>query len=1340
MQTLFVPNNVQRGTSSELIIESSENTSTQGYSTILTGSEISFVANYGSVDGLTGVMGPMSIQGSAIDMYSMTLTEKQTLSTSAFTTQALSLNLLSICWSAELHLFVAVGVSSIVNSTNGSSWTSQVSDLNLRGICWSPELSMFCAVGTSAVPSVIISYDGIIWETQVTPLLDHQDVCWSPELHQFCTIGRNVAATQNFSLMSYDGVLWTSTIIYSSNLWTAITWSPELRIFCAVSADSLALVSNDGISWYTYSTPIGYTSICWSSDLEMFSAASNTSGTNRIGTSVNGTTWVSRSTPSGTLRGVVWSSELRIFVVMRNTGGQNMTSTDGITWITKISLGVTSRAVCWSPELMRFCSAGVAIMLSTEIPTETLNIGNYGTDLLMDGPNTYIDGATVDISSNNMTIDNTILNDNLSVTYSTNNKSTLLNSGQVTKDALTISQNYSNLGTVNNYAPLNDWSVSTIGISGEWVLTFNEDLNITLGIASISTYIISLDSVTWSYGAMPSGTHTTVCWCSLLNKYCVAGTTSTILLGSHTSLYNISWTTVSSGLTPTGYYGSLFCSELGLIIIVGQHTTNNIITSPDGFNWTLRQSINLNYIAVTWAPEISTFCVVGDNTSSTNISISYNGISWTTVNKGTTDNMTGIVWSPELLLFCGTTRTNPNSRYFRSSDGISWAFEATTFATTTARIAWSPSLLLFCAAGENGTSRLFTSPDAITWTTRAQPTVNAWFRIIWNPFVNRFIVTTYNSVSLAIVSGSFIGESVVLGNNTCNTIVGASTLEITDVTVDSDTYLKGTINTNSIKIDNSNVLTSNNTFLSSLNSEIGIPVNEDRYNSIQNSIMSSWATYTTPLLRFWDGIAWSPELNLFTAVAFTALTATGIVTSSDGITWISRTIPIDYSWYKICWSPEVYLFVSVALHTATNNIMTSSDGITWTLRTKSGTQQLSGVCWSPELLLFIACGDSILVRSSDGINWNNSSTAISNCFAICWSSQLNLFCTVRNGGSDNQRIATSADGITWTTRTTPNITIGWRSICWSPELILFCAIALSGSPRYMTSSDGITWTTQIGPEIDARSIIWSSDTRLFTAVGNGTNLMIISANGINWTTVQITSTNLRPEDLAWSPQLKKYVIVAPMISPDLAYVINSNPFFSANQELTINDPVYDSQANLNALTMNMNADSINIGSVNSNVSISKSVCDYYKYIFLIRNTAQSIPDITPTDIVFNQVEYIYGNFLESFTRIRNTSVSAKLYYFYYTVPFTTNSNNVDKLANVLLNGQTSVITALRYGITNLGTNESIIFKLSGSGVILLKPNDYLTLSVEQFTGSPLNVGGTSTDMYIYFGLYEMPWY
>ena len=128
--------------------------------------------------------------------------------------------------------------------------------------------------------------------------------------------------------------------------------------------------------------------------------------------------------------------------------------------------------------------------------------------------------------------------------------------------------------------------------------------------------------------------------------------------------------------------------------------------------------------------------------------------------------------------------------------------------------------------------------------------------------------------------------------------------------------------------------------------------------------------------------------------------------------------------------------------------------------------------------------------SSDNYAWNG----------IAWAPALGLFCAVATSGT-GERVMTSPDGITWTTRTTPADN-AWTFVTWSPELNLFCAVARSGTGnRVMTSPDGITWTTRASSaNLLWLGITWAPALGLFCAVA-------ISGSGNRVATSRIISTS-----------------------------------------------------------------------------------------------------------------------------------------------------------------------------------------------------------------------------------------
>ena len=122
---------------------------------------------------------------------------------------------------------------------------------------------------------------------------------------------------------------------------------------------------------------------------------------------------------------------------------------------------------------------------------------------------------------------------------------------------------------------------------------------------------------------------------------------------------------------------------------------------------------------------------------------------------------------------------------------------------------------------------------------------------------------------------------------------------------------------------------------------------------IGNLVVSNWTTRVPAEENEWGSVCWSPELELFCAVASSG-TDDRVMTSPDGINWTSRTSADDNGWDSVCWSPELELFCAVSYSGTGNRVMTSPDGINWTSRTSAADNGWYSVCWSPELGLFVA--------------------------------------------------------------------------------------------------------------------------------------------------------------------------------------------------------------------------------------------------------------------------------------------------------------------------------------------------------------------------------------------------
>ena len=110
-------------------------------------------------------------------------------------------------------------------------------------------------------------------------------------------------------------------------------------------------------------------------------------------------------------------------------------------------------------------------------------------------------------------------------------------------------------------------------------------------------------------------------------------------------------------------------------------------------------------------------------------------------------------------------------------------------------------------------------------------------------------------------------------------------------------------------------------------------------------------------------------------------------------------------------------------------------------------------------------------------SWQTSSMTVSGRWVgITYSSDLNLFVAVAQDLATT--VATSPDGLTWTSRTIP--TGGWRNVTSGGGKIVIVGNSGSG---FIHSSDGITWSASSGSaSYWALGITYSADLSMFLAV------------------------------------------------------------------------------------------------------------------------------------------------------------------------------------------------------------------------------------------------------------------
>ena len=151
-------------------------------------------------------------------------------------TSAADIQWISVCYSPELHLFVAVADSvgtgnRVMTSPDGIAWTIGVTpaDLTWRAVAWNGRIFAALSSGTSGV---MTSPDGFAW-TQGTMPNGNTSRCiaWNGVVFAGGQINAGVG---NRVVTSPDGFTWTAGTSTADNNWTGICAAGAQ--FCAVAA------------------------------------------------------------------------------------------------------------------------------------------------------------------------------------------------------------------------------------------------------------------------------------------------------------------------------------------------------------------------------------------------------------------------------------------------------------------------------------------------------------------------------------------------------------------------------------------------------------------------------------------------------------------------------------------------------------------------------------------------------------------------------------------------------------------------------------------------------------------------------------------------------------------------------------------------------------------------------------------------------------------------------------------------------------------------------------------------------------------------------------------------
>jgi len=255
------------------------------------------------------------------------------------------------------------------------------------------------------------------------------------------------------------------------------------------------------------------------------------------------------------------------------------------------------------------------------------------------------------------------------------------------------------------------------------------------------------------------------------------------------------------------------------------------------------------------------------------------------------------------------------------------------------------------------------------------------------------------------------------------------------------------------------------------------------------------------------------SLNLATYVAVGTSNTNTIATSGNGSAWTGQGKLIMAQGNSVYYSSITNLFYAGGAPTTgqTSTLYYSTTGLVWypyaslstnainvavygrlalsstSIGSQVFLQRVNGVAWNGTRFVAVGQGQGMIAYSSDGLTW----TPVAN--------QSSFFTDASGGGSSvyyngTQFVATgygphpviySADGITWTSATYNT----------GSTLVLFTsgakASAYGASNIFTGSGNGVAWNS-----------------RRWLAVGEGSNTLALSDDGISWSAVPNTTNNL----------------------------------------------------------------------------------------------------------------------------------------------------------------------------------------------------------------------------------------
>jgi alpha-tubulin suppressor-like RCC1 family protein len=895
---------------------------------------------------------------------------------------------------------------------------------------------------------------------------------------------------------------------YTNNNWISICWSDEMNVFVAISNTGTLnriMVSNDGYTWYPKNSIVdnNWTSICWADLISKFIIISSDGNNNILYSNIGKPNLLSAVTTLGTSQ------------IGNNVGSQNIiinTSTGS----SRFNIGADS-----NNKILRLSYNNSSINSVDFISSFT---PNYQIDIINNSNNKIINianhnGSTYGLSLNS-TLISTTANDLNKLKVSTfgqaeaskaliiNNNLNISNINNISLNKLIVNNKIIFNSTDNNSEYFNDITPGTVSTNKALIVDSNNNIELLNKIDSNELYLNKFNNMR-----------------SIIKKNTFDST------GYYLNNFQPMQNQYPNNLN---YNQIIWISDLNLFIGTGglyewgsyvySAASYGINISTDGINWKNAQSLqyigNSNPLYLAYSPSLK---IIAGYTMYKGY-YSYDGYTWYNTSYPTSNpsSLTSICWADSLNLFVAVTGT---TNLMTSSDGINWTFRTPLNSNNWTGICWSQELSLLVAVSSSGTgNRVMTSTNGINWTSRTSAVDNNWTSVCWSAYLSLFVaVSNTGTTNRVMTSSNGISwtSRTSASNSSWNSVIWCQNL--------------------SLFIAVSTSFGSNNSIMKSSN---GI----------------NWSTIsTTNIDAGYKTITYSPQLNLLVAGSFGANSSyfyNKVITSSNGSnTWTLQDTSYDLYWFDMIYISELSLFITVsnAGNTYSKQYAISTNGIDWTLGKidSSVSSKFRSLAWSSTLSLLIVCynngsSTTTFYRTSDCINWISVTVPSGAWVNVKWISELGMFIAVASSGTN--RMITSTNGINWSVMSSYTSTQALYNIEYASSLNMLIAVG-NGTPAiYFTSIDGGNSWTQRSLIINnsnitisgESNITWINQISKFYYYQQTGTIIYISSDGINWTSIDLSTKAINTNNWTiylsfpafttgkpiWIPELNKLYVIA----------------------------------------------------------------------------------------------------------------------------------------------------------------------------------------------------------------------